>query len=392
MVKSIALLSGKGGSGKTTLSLSIASLLSGINLKVLLVDCDFATNGATYFYENKLNTSASYLSFFDYLSSQELLEKEFLPISNFLDFVPAALVSSNSKFSDFHYSEDINEKIQNFKSEFCRDYDVVIFDCQAGYTDLLKYLLPNMDETLFVMEADAISSAALRALHLKIGNFLNNRKSYQIFNKATPEEFEIYNKISGGTFFTNIETVLFDWKIRKAFALAEIPDMEKTSAKYGEQIYNICKILFPEDKFQEKLSMFSGILEYYKALDEREILLSTMSKEKASYNKRKITKYKLFTLTTGLCSIFSVCLALIVLIDKKYILFIDSSGASVFIAAIFIILISTIGIFISSVLRTSSDVTRNFNEGDYNQKINAITEKIDSLLQQDNEILLSRLR
>lgn len=55
MSKVLALLSGKGGSGKTTLALSIASMLSNCCLKVLLVDCDLSTNGATYFYEGKLS-------------------------------------------------------------------------------------------------------------------------------------------------------------------------------------------------------------------------------------------------------------------------------------------------------------------------------------------------
>lgn len=43
MSKVLALLSGKGGSGKTTLALSIASMLSNCCLKVLLVDCDLST-------------------------------------------------------------------------------------------------------------------------------------------------------------------------------------------------------------------------------------------------------------------------------------------------------------------------------------------------------------
>ena len=38
--KSLALISGKGGSGKTTIGLSMAALLSSCSLKVLLVDCD----------------------------------------------------------------------------------------------------------------------------------------------------------------------------------------------------------------------------------------------------------------------------------------------------------------------------------------------------------------
>ena len=51
MSTSIALMSGKGGSGKTSLALTIASILSECDIKVLMIDCDMATNGATYFFE-----------------------------------------------------------------------------------------------------------------------------------------------------------------------------------------------------------------------------------------------------------------------------------------------------------------------------------------------------
>ena len=121
---------------------------------------------------------------------------------------------------------------------------MIIFDCQAGYTDVLKLILPITDINLVVMEADAISSAAIRSLYLKIRDLLNEKKIYQVFNKATDEEYTLYSKISGGTVFTNIETVRFDWKIRKAFSVAEIPNMKKSSADYGVQIFGICRILF----------------------------------------------------------------------------------------------------------------------------------------------------
>lgn len=56
MCKTVSFLSGKGGSGKTTLALSMASMLSRFGIKVLLIDCDLSTNGATYFYEEKLSS------------------------------------------------------------------------------------------------------------------------------------------------------------------------------------------------------------------------------------------------------------------------------------------------------------------------------------------------
>lgn len=54
MSTAIAFLSGKGGSGKTTLALSMADLLCRCGVQTLLVDCDLSTNGATYFFESQL--------------------------------------------------------------------------------------------------------------------------------------------------------------------------------------------------------------------------------------------------------------------------------------------------------------------------------------------------
>ena len=89
MGKSLALISGKGGSGKTTIALSIASMLSECNIKTLLLDCDLSTNGATYFYENKI-IDKNILSFSDIVSvSAEQKEKRILEINDFCDFIPS---------------------------------------------------------------------------------------------------------------------------------------------------------------------------------------------------------------------------------------------------------------------------------------------------------------
>lgn len=247
----LAFLSGKGGSGKTTLALSMADLLSRCNIHVLLVDCDLSTNGATYFYEHKLNQTS--------LAFNELLEgkywdnlQDFIQINSSLDFIPSVPQVSDQYLNILaRQNADYESILKDFCSFAKEHYDVILFDCQAGYTELLNVLLPLMDEDLFVLEADGISGSALRSLHLKIGNFLGRAKLYQVFNKASQEEYEIYSKIVG-TFFTNIGTLLFDWKIRQSFSRSQIPDIESTSAKYGADLCDICKILFTDDTLQKK--------------------------------------------------------------------------------------------------------------------------------------------
>lgn len=277
MSTAIAFLSGKGGSGKTTLALSMADLLCRCGLQTLLVDCDVSTNGATYFYESQLSNKSKQHRLFSFntlicteCTDYYSCEKNILKIGSNLSFAPSIseisgqYLMEENKFN----SRSLESNLSEFLNWARSGYDVILFDCQAGYTEILPVLLPLMDVDIFVLEADSISGSAMRSLHLKIGNSLGNARLYQIFNKATPEEFDIYSKIVG-TFFINIGTLLFDWKIRQAFSRSQIPDLENTSAKYGWDLCNICKIIFPDEDAQKKLEHFSTRLLYQRFNEER---------------------------------------------------------------------------------------------------------------------------
>lgn len=272
MSKSLALLSGKGGSGKTTIALSIASMLASCGIKILLIDCDLITNGATYFYESKLtDNNRKIISFHKILSKDSVENYQVLNINQYMDFIPSVIEIIEENAESYVYPKNTDSKLLDFNNTFCEHYDVVLYDCQAGYTDILKLLLPLVDANLVVMEADAISSSSIRSLYLKIDNILNGKKVYQIFNKTSKEEYAIYSKVSGETVFTNIETVKFDWKMRKAFSLTQIPNIERISAEYSEQIYNICKILFKDEKFQEKLEKYKAVIQLNQAQEEAKL-------------------------------------------------------------------------------------------------------------------------
>lgn len=337
MSKVLALLSGKGGSGKTTLALSIASMLSNCGIKVLLIDCDLSTNGATYFYENKLaeyneNVNSFYKVIYEesnkfIISSNDSIHglvfktnienENLIKINSYMDFMPSIVQISKENTESYSFNERDIAKLKEFKAHYKTKYEIIIFDCQAGYTDILKLILPIVDINLVVMEADAISSSSIRSLYLKIGDFINEKKVYQVFNKATDEEYQIYSKISGGTVFTNIETVMFDWKIRKAFSVAEIPDMENTSADFGEQIFNICKILFKEKGIQSKLSKYETVIALKKNIDEQTKIkqkIESLREEQYTY-KSKLRR--VLALSTFSLSITTLLIFFYIMIEKK---------------------------------------------------------------------------
>lgn len=315
MCKAISFISGKGGSGKTTLALSMASLLSSCGIKTLLIDCDLSTNGATYFYEDKLTIkNKNILSFYDMLYNESNKKTNFVTINSHLDFVPS--ITQITKKSTKIYTHKNDNKLFLY-DDIHQKYDVVLFDCQAGYTDILKLVLPLSDINLTVMETDAISSAAMRSLYLKIGDIINDRKIYQVFNKASREEYETYSKVSGGTVFTNIETIIFDWKIRKAFSVSQIPDMENTSANYGEQIFSICSVLFSNEALQSKLVKFRTILDIHAAQEKESLLRRQISELKIKYKKKGNKLRRSFLLITTLALLFIFAVILIIMMDNR---------------------------------------------------------------------------
>src|SRR2546428_11413251 len=51
----ISFVSAKGGTGKTSIAASTATVLSHLNLKTLLIDLDYATNGLTLLFLDKIS-------------------------------------------------------------------------------------------------------------------------------------------------------------------------------------------------------------------------------------------------------------------------------------------------------------------------------------------------
>jgi len=307
----ISLLSGKGGSGKTTLALSFASMLSDCKIRTLLVDCDLSTNGATYFFEDQMSDDGYLTTFIDIaLQQQELPHKPHI-VNDFFDFLPAQKnLRQVDALSTYGRHGNIKSLFSYFES-IKQNYDVILLDCQAGYTNLLDFIIPFSNFNLVIMEADAISSAAIRNLYLKVSSLMEQSKFYQIFNKVTSDEYEIYRKVTGGTFFTNIGTITFDWSIRKAFSLAQIPDLKNTNSEYGLQIYEICKVVFMGAKYQERLAIFNLNYSIEKIDVEMNNLKCELRDEKKTYTHNKISQRLSMMLSLlGCCVAFPIMLLL----------------------------------------------------------------------------------
>lgn len=244
----LALLSGKGGSGKTIIALSMSKLLSEAGQKVLLIDLDIATHGATYWFENDMENATSEILCLHHLLDSSKGQRLPLKTSHGFDFIPSTSNLLTEKFdAQSLYFKDIkNESVfdDNF-SNISDDYDVVILDCQAGYSRLVAWAAKSVNRNLLVLESDAVTAASVRVLFLRLGAILSRSKTWQIYNKLTEEERGIYEKMEAGALFPNLPPIPFDWQVRAAFALGQIPNTASIDSAFGLGVLRVLRPLIP---------------------------------------------------------------------------------------------------------------------------------------------------
>ena len=123
MSKNIAIISGKGGSGKTSLSLAFAKALSDSNLKVLLVDCDFGLNNldVVCYIEDKI-----VFDLIDVLENKCRIKQAVIesPINPNLFIIPCTHSAIKSTVS----SQALKLSLESLEDSF----DYILLDCPAG--------------------------------------------------------------------------------------------------------------------------------------------------------------------------------------------------------------------------------------------------------------------
>lgn len=307
MCISLALISGKGGSGKTTIGLSISEILASCGKKILYIDCDMSTHGATYFFEpfitdkkNLLTTSELFSKYNDKNNNHNLVETEnrVLSVAENIDFIPSCIDFSKPFFEDKRLS--FSKKDYYILKE---EYDLIIFDCQAGYSLVTDRVLDITDYNLIVMEEDAISSSSVRVLHTQLSNQLDNSKTYQVFNKLSDEDYEVYKKITNGTMFTNLTPVMFDWSVKRAFIAHDLPEINENNPVLTENIFKLTCEIFP---------MFKTDLEEYIIGVKEKLIFGIQRNLEENKRKRK------YSMISKMIPILTIVMCLIVLIIEGF--------------------------------------------------------------------------
>lgn len=217
--KSLCLFSGKGGVGKTILTLNLAAVYSQINKHVLIVDLDLSGGGIA-------------------LATNKVFDKT---IYNFVDDY------NNNRFKDFNdyvvkYNENIDimpspkdprqaSKIDSKYIEILLDkamfhYDMVLIDTNHNLNELNLVVLDAADNILFVIENDPMDLKNMKSLlsifkDLDKTNYkilLNNsrdpfKKYFTLYDMKTIIKNNIDYEISSEFFLKNMDSYVMNGEI-----------------------------------------------------------------------------------------------------------------------------------------------------------------------------------
>lgn len=323
--KIITFISGKGGSGKTTVAIAITKLLADMGHSCLLVDFDLATNGGSYFFKNRfmLNSKGIYEILSEGTTDKKpQLNNLAIDICNNFKFI--ASKSNLFKKDDcdneqFFYKKgqlknNIILPLLNWATENSIKY--ILVDCTAGYTQSSLAAVEMADVAIIVTEPDSISSDAADNLLIQLGNSLPNEKRYLV-NKIDVRDAETYRNMRNVFQSINrLPPLPFDFNVRNAFGARQIPiDINKPSpllfALFETMKYIFIDIYDEIESYKSKHidALFkkyddelTGLLKLRDELEEKQALLKT---------RKRRANSKIINFATILFSMFAFVITLV---------------------------------------------------------------------------------
>lgn len=239
----ITFVSGKGGVGKTALSLGMATILSAMGKKVLFVDFDLATHGATYFFidEIKEGKKEGIIEAIDTvietpkkLESMKILDLVSCFKTRYdFDLIPSKTYFARSIFSWLRKNEPKAKSIlSKILSVSKSSYNFIIVDAQAGATTSASEAVRQSDKVVIPSEPDPISYSAVKNLEYEFRKYFP-KDTFYVLNSLFFKEAGMDAAVSKylKLMFSHLPPIPFDFEVRRSFARRIVPvDLEEPSA------------------------------------------------------------------------------------------------------------------------------------------------------------------
>ena len=254
---SIVFASGKGGVGKSTISLNMAILFAQAGRKVVVVDGDARMPSLGVL----MGFDKTPISLNNVLREENDINEAVYDGPNGVKFVPASIAAEQDKL-DFNVMRKAIKKLED-------EYEIVVIDGPPGLGPDALAAITSAKEMILVLTPDPVALAdALKVQilaeknNIKIAGFISNRVLNDR-NEIKPEELEAILKAK------SLGTLPEDVEVRKA-SLAQVPvilsnpasPFSKTLRAIGSQMIHQP---IPEPASGKK-GFFAGIAEFFRKL------------------------------------------------------------------------------------------------------------------------------
>ncbi|MCK9293222.1 MAG: cell division ATPase MinD [archaeon] len=182
MSEVIAIVSGKGGVGKTTLTANLGIALSELNKKVLLIDADIAMSNLSLL----IGLENPPITLHDVLLGSSSSQDATYDAQNGLKIIPSGLSISN-------YQRVDSERLVSVVKSLIKEYDYILIDAPAGIDKNVISAMSASTQILLVTEPTAPAVADVFKAKI-VAERLNQRVLGVVVNKVSNIKGEITEK------------------------------------------------------------------------------------------------------------------------------------------------------------------------------------------------------
>jgi MinD-like ATPase involved in chromosome partitioning or flagellar assembly len=216
----LAVVSGKGGVGKTTVASNLALELSLTGHKVLLVDCNITTPHLNFYFDIPYMYTLN-----DVLRGNVELEKAITRVFA-LDFLPASLNAENLIGVEFEKLSDMLKV----------EYDYIILDSAPGLGKEASTVLKTAESILYVTIPYLMAVSDVKRI-IEIARMMGKNNLGIVVNEIAPGKKELTDEeIETLTNLRVLVHIPFDKKVQDS-AIRKLP----------------VNLIFPESKFAQEI-------------------------------------------------------------------------------------------------------------------------------------------
>ena len=258
MARVITIASGKGGTGKTTITANLGICLARLGKKVLLIDADVAMANLSLI----LGMQSSPITLHDVLLGETQVHDAIYDGPEGLHFIPSGLSLDNYKRVD-------SERLIGIVEQLTDDYDFILLDAAAGIEKNVLSAMSASQETIIVTMPT--SPAIADALKTKIvAQRLKSKVIGVIVNFIMGEKGEITKQEAASILELPIYgAVPYDPEVRKSFMQEKVSpvSIRKPDCPAAQEFMRIASRLtgIKADEVKiEKVSFFSKLFGRFK--------------------------------------------------------------------------------------------------------------------------------